>query len=265
MTKLQEIWSLLEAESRPCGLEVAPFKVGWYNASLADQRFAFNLPPDTLAFVVVSAPSMFEKSFLPFVRELKTADDAVIRDPLDRCMHHHFAKLCGLFPPHYGAEPMHDFEMASPVSKRPKVLVQTAGHVAGVVRFYRHQDLNEEGLKILKSLRGKDSKVFPVCVHPRFGGWFGLRGILLFKNVQIFDDLTPKSPPDVIPSQAEIAKLLYLFNDHWKDWRYRDVGVAHDVERYSPLQQKYFGLPPDLRKELLDEIASINLNESLDL
>lgn len=35
---------------------------------------------------------------------------------------------------------LHDFEMR-PGSRRPKVLVQTAGHVSGAVYFYQKQDI----------------------------------------------------------------------------------------------------------------------------
>ena len=48
------------------GFEVHPFKVGWYNQSVGG-RFALPYSDDTLAFVVISQPSMFEKAFLPFV------------------------------------------------------------------------------------------------------------------------------------------------------------------------------------------------------
>ena len=59
---MRDIWSSLDDYVRPFGLEVAPFKVGWYNKALQDQRFAFDVHPDTLAFIVVSGPSMFEKA-----------------------------------------------------------------------------------------------------------------------------------------------------------------------------------------------------------
>ena len=147
---------------------------------------------------------------------------------------------------------MHDFDMVSPVSKRPKVLVQTAAHVASVARFYRQQDLTDKGQKSYEALKGrKPGKIFPVCVHPKYGGWFGLRGILLFENVQIGDQLVRSKPIEIIQSQEKIAELLYLFNDHWRDKRYRDVGMADNIERYSQLQQDYFSLAPDKRHQLL--------------
>jgi hypothetical protein len=48
------------------GFEVHPFKIGWYNESVGE-KFALPYSDDTLAFVVISQPSMFEKAFLPFV------------------------------------------------------------------------------------------------------------------------------------------------------------------------------------------------------
>ena len=134
MNLLREIWTTLEGYGEKFGLEVAPFKAGWYNEALQDVRFAFDVADDTLAFVVVSSPSMFEKAFLPFVSGDEGGGGGVRADPLDECMKHHFQTMCRLFPESYRPEAMHDFEMVSPVSKRPKVLVQTAAHVASVAR-----------------------------------------------------------------------------------------------------------------------------------
>ena len=97
--------------------------------------------------------------------------------------------------------------------------------------------------------------MFPVCLHPKYGGWFALRGILLFKGVKVVDSyLNKKDPPNILKRSHDIAKLLYLFNDHWRDSRYRDIGMPSDVERYSNLQRKYFGTEPSERKALIQEI-----------
>jgi len=248
-----QIWSSLESYCRPLGLETAPLKVGWYNEALQDKRFAFNdLDPDTLAFIVVSSPSMFEKAFIPFVRSGTDTPN-----PVDECMMHHFRRMCDLFPEEYGLEPLHDFEL-SPVTRRPKILVQTAAHVASVARFYRQEDLDSTGLEYYKSMRrecGHDlpKKIFPVSLHPKYGGWFGLRGVLIFKGVQTESEensLKQRDPPEILQSQKEIAELLYLFNDHWQDRRYRDVGMGESVERYSELQQEYFAASTDQRRQI---------------
>ena len=50
----------------PHGFEVRPFLTGWYNKLVSD-KFQLDYPEDTLAFVIISQPSMFEKAFLPFL------------------------------------------------------------------------------------------------------------------------------------------------------------------------------------------------------
>ena len=56
--------------------------------------------------------------------------------------------------------------------------MQTAGHVSGAVRFYQESDVES-------SLTQGKSKLFPVCMHPKFGGWMALRGILIFPNISV--------------------------------------------------------------------------------
>ena len=64
-------------------------KVGWYNAILQP---AFHLPysDDTLAFVVLSTPSMFDKALKPFVNKERLK---IIRDPVDQCVSHHLLRV----------------------------------------------------------------------------------------------------------------------------------------------------------------------------
>ena len=165
-----------------------------------------------------------------------------------------------MFRDDYGIVQMHDFEI-SPVTKRPKVLVQTAGHVAGAVRLYQNCDIVadiESQVACSESQCGsvKRSKVFPVCLHPKFGGWFALRGVLIFKNVRTGDSyLQQKNPPLILTSQNDIANLLYLYNYHWKEWKYRDIGMPQDIERYSDLQKKYFETEPSARHYLIEQIT----------
>ena len=76
----------------PLGFECRPFLTGWYDLQsdqiwsyrveictksghysryddLVGEQFRLNCPKDTLAYVVLSQPSMFEKSFLPYLRQ----------------------------------------------------------------------------------------------------------------------------------------------------------------------------------------------------
>lgn len=256
----QEILLKLDSEGSRFGLEIIPFKTEWYNNAITDKTFAFTDAPNTLAFIVISTPSMFEKAFLPYIaREASDSEHFGIKDPLDTCMKNTFLYLSKLFKNQYDVVQMHDFEI-SPATKRPKVLVQTAGHVAGAVRLYKTADLmpnmeSQLACNEYKCGSVNRSNAFPVCLHPKYGGWFALRGVLIFKNVRTGDSLQQKSPPTILTSQQDIANLLYLYNQHWKDWRYRDIGMPHDIERYSDLQKKYFETEPSGRQCLIEKIT----------
>ena len=231
------------------GFEASPFKLKWYNASVKNDKFKLTFAPeDSLAFVIISQPSMFEKTFLPFVNEhWEQIQNNVIRDLLDQCMIKILGELKGhleLFDDQ--AQIMHDFEMTS--GRRPKVLVQTAGHVSGAVRFYQEKDANPDLLE-----RQNGSKIYPVCLHPRFGGWFALRAVIVLPQIQA-QNLKLKDPLDILPNKDEISELLNLYNHHWRDNRFRDCGPKVE-EKYSKTQQDYFAISPgNQRIEFLRKI-----------
>lgn len=64
-------------------------QVGWYNAVL-QPAFHLRYPDDTLAFVVLSTPSMFDKALKPFVNKEWLE---IIRDPVDQCVSHHLSRM----------------------------------------------------------------------------------------------------------------------------------------------------------------------------
>jgi len=219
------------------GLEAAPFKLEWYNSALTNEKFRLTFAPeDSLCYVIISQPSMFEKAFLPFVKDhWSDIVNNAIQDPLDQCMKSVFEELKNELQKYdHQIEKFHDFEMSFP-GKRPKVLVQTAGHVSGAVRFYQESDTDPNHLH-------GNGKVFPVCMHPKFGGWFALRGIFVFPNICV-PHLERRLPEEILESSQKIGQLLDLYNYHWRDNRFRDC--PHNVEeRYSQDQQDYFEKPP---------------------
>lgn len=218
------------------GLEAAPFKLSWYNEAVTNAKFKLSYSEDSLCYVIISQPSMFEKSFLPYVKDHWSEINS-IQDPLDQAMKDLFRLLLKeLSEVDEEAVSFHDFEMHA--SRRPKVLVQTAGHVSGAVRFYQEQDACEESLD-----RKNGGKLFPVCLHPNFGGWFALRGIILLPNCPV-PSLKRKTPPKVLRNKSEISHLLNLYNHHWRDGRFRDCSSFDILERYSQQQQDYFARTP---------------------
>lgn len=191
--KLREIERRLTSLLSPYGFECHPFKIGWYNEQVS-KPFLLPYNEDTVAFIIISTPSMFEKAFIPFV----AAADCMItkQDPIDQCMVYHFSKVKAEYKD-LEIETLHDFEMTS--NKRPRVLVQTAGHVSGAVRYYQRQDLSRDPWS-------PERKIFGVCLHPEFGGWFGLRGVVIFKTVNC-PDLQRKHPRSVLIFFSSIACL----------------------------------------------------------
>jgi methylmalonic aciduria homocystinuria type C protein len=98
-----------------------------------------------------------------------------------------------------------------------------------------------------------DQKICGVCYHPAYGGWFGLRGVLIFRNIQC-PHLQQPEPEDVIPTQEMRVELLNKFNFHWQDWTFRDLIPVR--KRYSQQQMLYFSTKPKDRAKLIEKIKS---------
>ncbi|XP_063873621.1 cyanocobalamin reductase / alkylcobalamin dealkylase-like [Scylla paramamosain] len=242
LEKLREIERKLSSLLSPYGFECHPFKIGWYNEQVSK---AFLLPhnDDTVAFIIISTPSMFEKAFIPY---LASADcTRTKQDPIDQCMMHYFAAIKAEFAD-LEIETIHDFQTTP--SKRPRVLVQTAGHVSGAVRYYQRKDL-------LSDPWCPERKIFGVCVHPEFGGWFALRGVAIFTTVNC-PELQRKCPREILTTENEVAELLRRYNDQWEDWSFRDIIVPK--KRYSKEQREYFATKPADRLPLIEKLVASN-------
>lgn len=92
-----------------------------------------------------------------------------------------------------------------------------------------------------------------VCLHPKYGGWFAMRSVVIFKNLLVSDEQLPGIEPlDRLEGDpVRIFDLLHKFNYNWRDSAYRDCIQA--AERYSPIQLEYFLLEPKRRKSLIIE------------
>ncbi|KAI7800108.1 hypothetical protein IRJ41_023800, partial [Triplophysa rosa] len=217
------------------GCEIYPFKVGRYNA-LTSEVHHLSYAADGLAALILSTPSMFEKVFLPF---LQSHGCEGTRDPIDECVTQTISSCVSLCCPHQCVDVMYDYELLP--SRRPKFLAQTAAHVSGAAFYYQKSDIHNPPWL--------DKKMFGVCVHPRLGGWFAIRALLIFKDVLLGDEVQQKDPVDCVSRQEDRIELLERFNFRWQDWSYRDIIPAE--ERYSPRQKEYFITPPAQRGALL--------------
>lgn len=168
--------------------------------------------------------------YIQSLQDGKVEEGKMMSDPIDK-----FSKAIheSLVLP-YQASYVYDFE-SKPVSRVPKVLVQTCGHVAGVAYFYQP--------KLYPTLFNDNETRFGVCVHPKYGGWFAFRSVIIFPQLQS-ETLTRNEPCDILKNNEE--KLRYLFEQYNKSWeagKWRDV-LAMDGsgsnEKYEEDQCSYF-------------------------
>lgn len=234
---VEDIVRKLRTSAEGKGLEVHPFKVGWYNNKV-ETPFQFPFHEDTLAVLVISTPSMFEKLFLPYIMAEKSTTKKA--DPLDECIREEMTSITNLFP-QYKIEFIQDSELTP--SRRPKVLVQTAGHVAGAAYYYQRADISPQPWK-------DDRRIYGVSVHPHYGGWFAFRGVLFFHGL-LAPNLVQQTPVDCVSSRERRIELLEKFNTTWQDWSFRDVTDRDIIEKYSERQKMYFATEPRDRFDLI--------------
>ncbi|XP_029988191.1 cyanocobalamin reductase / alkylcobalamin dealkylase [Sphaeramia orbicularis] len=218
------------------GFEVYPLKVGWYNHVLPPSLH-LSYPEDTLAVVVLSTPSMFEQAFLPFMKERGCQR---LSDPIDQCVKHCVSSAVSQCFSGHKVDVKYDYELLP--NRKPKFLAQTAAHVSGAAFYYQQSDVTDQPWA--------EKKMFGVCVHPRFGGWFAIRALLVFEGVTVGSELEQPDPPDCVPSREARIRLLEAFNFHWQNWAYRDI--VNPVQIYSQKQKDYFSTPPAQRFDLLN-------------
>lgn len=243
VTQMDDVMSVISKICGDRGMECHALKTSWYNDSVAEV-FQLPYPSDTLVVLLISTPSMFEKLFKPFLSSSEY-NQSSRADPLDQCLRNYFMTLAKNFPNNQ-VDIMQDFELYP--TRRPKILVQTAGHVSGAARYYQRSDVNPDPWT-------EGEKIYGVSVHPKYGGWFALRGVLIFKDV-LAPELEKKEPLDCVPTREKRIELLEKFNRCWQDWSYRDVSVLEITERYSEEQKQYFATEPGKRLEIVSSMIS---------
>nr|XP_061790654.1 cyanocobalamin reductase / alkylcobalamin dealkylase-like [Nerophis lumbriciformis] len=231
---VKTVKKLLEEGLSNLGFEVHTLKVGWYNTVLPAK---LHLPyqDDCLAVVVLSTPTMFEQAFLPFMEERRCQG---LSDPIDQCVKHCVTSAVSQFTGQQ-VDVRYDYELLP--SRKPKFLAQTAAHVSGAAFYYQQSDVSDHPWV--------DKKMFGVCVHPKFGGWFAIRALLVFQDIHMDPEEQQPQPVDCVPNREARIQLLEDFNLRWQDWNYRNIITP--TQTYSQKQKDYFATPPAKREDLL--------------
>ncbi|XP_077391171.1 cyanocobalamin reductase / alkylcobalamin dealkylase isoform X2 [Festucalex cinctus] len=235
IVNMETVKKLLEESLVKLGFEVHTLKVGWYNSVLPD-KLHLPYPDDILAVLLLSTPAMFEQAFLPFMEERSCQG---ISDPIDQCVKHCVTSALSQNFPGQKVDVRYDYELLP--SRKPKFLAQTAAHVSGAAFYYQQSDVSDQPWA--------NKKMFGVCVHPKLGGWFAIRALLVFQDVKMDPEQIQPDPLDCVPSREARIQLLEDFNLRWQDWSYRNIITPSQT--YSQKQCDYFSTPPAQRHALL--------------
>jgi methylmalonic aciduria homocystinuria type C protein len=128
-------------------------------------------------------------------------------------------------------------------------------HISGAAWFYQKDDCDPDELK---KHNLKDKKVMGVCIHPKYGGYFSARAVVI-TNQEIADNEL-NQPVKTLVDEKEISKILIELNKNWKAGLWRDgfgtENTTVDNQKYSEEAQIYFNTIPSERKPLIDQIRS---------
>lgn len=104
-----------------------------------------------------------------------------------------------------------------------------------------------------------DGYLTGVSIHPRFGGWFAFRAVLVFPRIQVEkgSGMVQVDPLDLLTSEEEKEALITSFVQDWKSAEYRNV--IQPVNVYSERQKRYFDTKPKHRIPLLMTFFRENL------
>uniref|UniRef100_A0A1I7Y7I2 Cyanocobalamin reductase (cyanide-eliminating) n=1 Tax=Steinernema glaseri TaxID=37863 RepID=A0A1I7Y7I2_9BILA len=242
--------SLRSSLNEDDGFECYPFRIGSYNNVVADP-FLLDYAPDTMAVLVVNTPRMFDVSFRRWLVDKADGGDhndvaQIVPNPIQSFLTDRLdaAKeaLSYVSPFAIEIDTIHDYDMTP--NRRPKILMCTCGHVAGAAYYYRPQ--------MVPALNSSSPKrMIGLSLHPRYGGNFAFRAAMVFPDLRLPADFVEPEPPHMLHSENDVAKALDLFNNHWRDGRFRDCGDPK--ERYSKQQTDYFARPPVERWEVISD------------
>ncbi|MFH4976291.1 hypothetical protein AB6A40_003000 [Gnathostoma spinigerum] len=222
------------------GFECHPFRVGAYN-ELADRYFQLHYDPQTLGVVVLNTPSFLETTFRKWLvgqrkpnESMNDVKERFKTEPLNSYFDELFDKVRKELEP-FNNDLIHDYDVLP--NRRPLVLMTTVGHVAGIAYFYRPKETTQTA----NSTNGPTKRRMGLSMHNKYGANFAFRCVFIFPDIRVPPDFVDKKPIKML-TDDEAEEAINLFNDHWRDGRFRSVG--NPVEKYSDLQTKFFGTPP---------------------
>ncbi|KJH49183.1 hypothetical protein DICVIV_04684 [Dictyocaulus viviparus] len=225
----------------PPPVNKVPLQIGDYNDAV-DKNFKLPYENDVTGVLVLSTPDMFDISFQGWVLmkyEEFGSFEALsenVSSPIEEFLRSRMTPLCEKLN-ELGIEYELVYDHSLSPNRKPRILMQTCGHVAGAAYYYQPSHVSSEDWSPLSS---GNKKLMGLSLHPVYGGHFAFRSAFIFPQIHLVDFYAPK-PLSILHSQAEIRDALESFNYNWKESHFRDFGAP--IKRYSATQMEYFGKP----------------------
>jgi len=242
----------------------APFKVGWYNEkrlSLPGRKKhqcqlleGENIDDNCVGFVIYGGPRYFEKAIVPYYYGANRKDN---HHYVDNCTAHIQDQLQEkVFA---GAAIIRD--LLAP----PLLHLQTMGHVSGMdqhIEPHENDAWVPEVAATCAQVRdpllwgSAAGKVFGVSVHPRFGGWYAYRIVVIIPGSH---EEIPR-PAALDFCSEELKKIILIeYNLRPNDGLWRELPDMKPEDRYSVHANTFFvhaiSMDDDARKECLRKAA----------
>ncbi len=130
--------------------------------------------------------------------------------------------------------------------KPPYIHVQSIGHVAGIDEYVSPDSLTVHDSNFLKH-RDSDiwgtlrDRILGVSIHPRYGGWYAYRMLIVLEGVAWPTELA-RSEPMRFLTPEEKSQVVYEYNENpdlcrWRDFNDRN---RYEIERYDSAQYLFF-------------------------
>lgn len=202
------------------GFEVYPFRVDWYNELVAP-KYKLDYKNNTSALIFFTIPYIFNEGFIPFLCDNK---EKVIHRSWEKFIRYNMKKVQWKLKEAYNLtipdeDIMYSFDYAY---GHAKILVQTAGHVAGGAYYYQRKDVTPDPWP-------KNKAIYGVSIHPLYGGYFSLDAVIILRDIHDLE-MKEKAPPDVVKTPTKRAVLLTLYNSCYQNQEWREI---------IPVERKY--------------------------
>ena len=227
----QEILLFLRNQLQLKGMEVYLMKAGWYNDFDSQKpRNPIHYPNNTLCALILITPSFFNSTFIEYLRENFKSDQGPPANPVESCADHFITPAVDALNVQHKI--LTDKIIKTDSGKNlPEVDLRIAGHVSGATYYYQRKD-------VLFKFWWPGCDISGVCIHPKYGGWFDFRSVVVFENIQD-ESMEPVQPIDCVPGIEDRVKLLNLANFPSSFGTYRNIISAE--EEYSEKIKQYRG------------------------